>query len=810
MWVYFKIAVIFLMVYRTVVCEACSDGCRCQNDVMTCDVVIPPVLPTGIRSVFITNWACLFTEYGFKDHSWRTVLSLDLSSPKGDRTTNLFIRNNTFTNLRSLQFLGMHITCSYHDLDVVDSGAFYGLDKVIEVDFSNSERFSFDVLYAHLKDLNNLRNIRTLKLNSFTTYEYASLCFNSTFQTLLSLRGVTHIEAMNTYIKELYFDSYHKMCSTLKTVNIRDSIIAQLSYQKTLNACSSIRNLDISGTKHVYGKANLHNNYLSKHLDGRNEKPVVAYHQLIETVRQQTQYESKMLRSNNESDCEMDIKKDHNIEQTINQFRKLTSLAMDRLNDKVMFPPCVIKFNVSRAVNLSCENLSVQYNNAHILDFLLISYVTFNFLSINLSYNNISYFGKRVAIPFSSIRHLNVSHNSLFKMENGSEHQLGDMFEHLVNLQTVDLSFNGLAIIPETMFVTVYQIQSIYLNNNKLKQFSQKLLISAEYVDLSANSIETLDEKSMSWLNNMYAKRGNQTMFTVNLQNNPLMCICDNLLFLKWYVEAKFLVNTSRQTCQWNGKIEKLNQQLYLTIDNECSSPGRRRKQIIIISVIVTFVIIIGITAFLSGNRMKQTVVKRRKIARVRDLLSRDEFSYRYVAYMFEAEGESEHVRDRIHSFKHELENRFGFGRNMICTTRLDYIGSRFQEVFSLKNRAAVVIAIVTNNFCNCSVSKYVLETAYEESKPVVIVYVNDASIEHIQPPLFELARCSPVVKLTTRGGDIKWYPPTDRICEMLLELAHTKLSDAIATSNEDVESPMVTDNEYIDYSTYSVPGHRR
>ena len=754
----------------------CIEKCICREDVMTCKGIIPERIPTSIRIVRVSNWTCILPEQAFQHHTWRDVTSLDMSAPNVDIDPPLQITNKTFTKLKALSFLGLHFACGFHSVDNVAVDAFYGLNAITEVDFSNTPRFGFNVLYALFSDMENFKGLKTLTINRFSTVGYQHLTFNESFTDLLAIRGVRKIEATENFIEELYLNPDGLMCKSVESINTRDSTIGQINFKHSFNPCRSLRSLDLSGIRHLPVSDSSMMEYKNQRQTSRDVH-IAQQDDVLGDLFVVVNPGSTSIKhdSSRESGCEISLNLKDVAEFFMTQFRYLNYLSADNVNkNHLLLLPCVYKVNVTHPVNLTWENISIQNNDLQIMDSLIVTKYVFNFSSVNLSYNNIKYFGKRVATPFTSIKHLNLSHNNLFNMENGSRQQLEEMLELLINLETVDLSFNQLRSIPSEMFRNARQLKSIVLNNNNLEQFYQKRLIAAEFIDLRANKINSLDGKSRNWFDSMHSKRSPQFKFKVNLDNNPFICTCKNLAFIRWIVASKFLTRTSSgYKCHWEQEYITMDASAYSKIENICKSPEQAKKKVIISTVCVISGLGCVTAVGVFGRRIKRLVTKRRKIKHVLHELETETFRFRYLAYMLETDEDSERAKTSIHLFKQELESTFGFARNLVCTTEPKTIGSRFNEAFELKNNAAVVVAMVTDEFCSCSVSKYVLETAFEEQIPVVVVLVDGSTVDQLQSPVKELTKRSERVQLSCRDGLVDSSPSVRDVCDTLLELAH-------------------------------------
>ena len=101
-------------------------------------------------------------------------------------------------------------------------------------------------------------------------------------------------------------------------------------------------------------------------------------------------------------------------------------------------------------------------------------------------------------------------------------------------LKYVDMSNNNLRIIPADMFSMNLLLEIIDLSVNTLSYI--KINLSANEglreLNLRHNRIKTLAPELMNSMENMFASK--DTIFKLNLEENDLVCECDNIEFVAW------------------------------------------------------------------------------------------------------------------------------------------------------------------------------------------------------------------------------------------------------------------------------------
>ncbi|KAM8857297.1 toll-like receptor 8 [Synchiropus picturatus] len=274
-------------------------------------------------------------------------------------------------------------------------------------------------------------------------------------------------------------------------------------------------------------------------------------------------------------------------------------------------------------LDLSSNKVDLAYNNSFIelqkLEVLDLSYnphyfeaygVThnLNFLQnlpvlrvLNMSHNSIATL-KTKQMSSRSLAELQFGNNHLGQIWQNSDQSYDMIFTNLTNLTILDISFNSIMNIPDTVFQHLPRtLTKLSLSNNlltkfqweKLKDFDQLQVLnvshnslsdivgihshSLTFLDLSHNNIFHLDDgflvgapslQTLSLIKNKLATI-NQSSFettpkikTMMIHQNPLQCTCDSLDFILWIESGRI-------------KIPKL------TWDVKCDSPANQKGKLL-------------------------------------------------------------------------------------------------------------------------------------------------------------------------------------------------------------------------------------
>ena len=152
------------------------------------------------------------------------------------------------------------------------------------------------------------------------------------------------------------------------------------------------------------------------------------------------------------------------------------------------------------------------------------------------------------------------------------------------------------------------------------------------------NHIERLNAASRNSLDALYENRKamNETAnFHVDLRGNPFQCVCKSKGFLKWFISSPiFSVTRSMHHCQARGMTLPMNNEAIKEAEEDCERPIRRRRMIILASVLpaIGLTILIFVLIKLAKHFQRKTVRKRFE-DRVR-LIQDDEFEHRYLLFL--------------------------------------------------------------------------------------------------------------------------------------------------------------------------------
>lgn len=121
---------------------------------------------------------------------------------------------------------------------------------------------------------------------------------------------------------------------------------------------------------------------------------------------------------------------------------------------------------------------------------------------------------------------------------------------NLVSLKMISLKRNGLQSIDSDFFCSTPDLQELYLNGNRLSEFSlnTSCLHYLNWLDVSHNQISKIDNSSIAFI------RTGPSKYHLNLTENPFKCDCSLLDFYRFVKNV-----TDATSSQWpNIKLDQV------------------------------------------------------------------------------------------------------------------------------------------------------------------------------------------------------------------------------------------------------------
>ncbi|XP_060083793.1 toll-like receptor 2 [Ylistrum balloti] len=270
------------------------------------------------------------------------------------------------------------------------------------------------------------------------------------------------------------------------------------------------------------------------------------------------------------------------------------------------------------------------------------------------------------------------------------------VFYGLYSLTYVDLSENHFDTLhPMTFRDQRNALRVLLIAENAMKVFPREAVESLdhlEYIDVTGNDISRLTPSDCEIIDSL-KQRSEQ--FLVNLNNNPLVCSCEDLDFLHWVMTSRVLYNKDNLKCMTTRgdriQIKDL-QQNFERFQIDCASFNW-----LIVSIVLVFVSCL-LTVF--------SVVSWRYSAKLRVWFRQPtDGPFTHYAFISYSDKDAKWVRERLVpqldldglSFLCE-DKHFVIGKDL-ATNILDAIDNCYKSVF-----------VVSYHFLNCEWTRYAMQ----------------------------------------------------------------------------------------------------
>ena len=502
------------------------------------------------------------------------LTSLSLSGHEGRcHLVNIF--NNTFNYVPHLTFVNL-TKCQ---LQCVHAGAFVPLRNIEELDISDNQHLQFG----------NFRNVTYGLMNSSIQILHANAIVKR--WSVCNIMDEEYVQYLkNTGLHKLYFDynrvevfgkaTLFQLPETLWFISVRYNLFTFGPY--------------VFDLKHLKNVTHI---YLGQ--DCPSLQPHGSYERDNNVLEM-----SVFCDSHSDNICPV-----HNKYYSKYNTERFTipSPPVYKKIYTVIVPPNM------QVVALPCERVSavigwtrITSNNISALD------LSFNLFSqwigpveglekleiLDLSHNTAQYVSRHFFPSAPRVKVLNISSNSIgLMMRSGNETCILD---NLTSLEVLDMSFNGIHILPEYIFHDLVSAKTVNLSYNSLYldlPLRVNNMKNLETLDISNNQIRWFSDVLIQDLDTLAQSRN----VSIHMIFNTISCTCSNLGFLNWMKSSRIIfVDVHNYTCAFAnktfspmGKFEDVVNKL----QKECST-HLGLVLISIFSVVIVLLIISGGMAY--------------------------------------------------------------------------------------------------------------------------------------------------------------------------------------------------------------------
>ena len=736
--------------------ESCPDGCRCIETRMVCETQIPGHVPSNVTCVelYAVNMAEYASDPPFNKTAWEHITELFINVNEFENGTTVIhhdaftLRSKTFYQLQNLQ----HLSFINSNVQNMEPGTFAGVSGLETLNFKGNVNLRISDFIVGLRD-HNLSNLTSLRLCNISQSRGVANFFGADFFGLLSHTKLKHLDL--SYIDSAIMDTP----SFATSLPYLEEIVFEHAGYLGINIF----------------KANMDN------ADGAVYRTLRKININYSTIPPSIFKAAELLNSNTYI----------GYDAVPNNFTSVRARAcVPETVPSLLFG---VKFTSCLGVVMSFPVVSVNWTifclPYHPDDGLYLE-------ELDIAENGIEYFHPSLTTSATRLRSLDVSFNRLFKME---YQDFGRMVQNCPDLRTLVLSHNQLVAIPYEMFANSRNLETLYLSHNNLKHvdFDTSGLLQLEFLDMSHNSIASLDSSMRGRLDNLIVKYQSQKSINKSeklhllLHNNPLECSCETVEFEGWVIQAKTRCNVGDVRCHYKEAEVSLTESVYEESEFEC-------KLVIIYAVVgsVSGVCVLVLIVF-SVKCVKQWH-RKAKQRRLESVISKYKASCNTTSsqpipvFLSHSGADEEFVSLNILS---QMNNCL---QSMLCTsgTCVTTGDSSFrpgqyvaEEIIRCIEGSRVIVACVSQQFCKSHWCRNEIVVSQMENKPLVLLFLEhvktDSMPRCLRTPFNKTTRCK-VHKSET--GEVSLQPDMETICESILQLM---------TKNNEHRESVKTDLEY-------------
>lgn len=249
-------------------------------------------------------------------------------------------------------------------------------------------------------------------------------------------------------------------------------------------------------------------------------------------------------------------------------------------------------------------------------------------------------------------------------------------------------------------------------------------------------------------------------------------CSCDTIEFAQWLISSKFVVNESPVTCVWRGTRINLNPNSLSVIQQNCSK--KSTALYVCLGVACVIVVAVVATGLAIGIKKKR---KLRKCKRNRDRaplnLRNDTFDSKHIVFLMFSHKDEELVRQYFLSSLNYSISTFIQRQPNIAVGDDDFRPgfNILNEMLQTIQGSAVMMAVVSNNFCESRFCNDEHERAIDLEKPVVLVMAENVDESSMTPVLRDLFRRTVRGQIGVNSDSLVCTPTMEDLFYSVLEL---------------------------------------
>ncbi|KAH3773547.1 hypothetical protein DPMN_174909 [Dreissena polymorpha] len=346
------------------------------------------------------------------------------------------------------------------------------------------------------------------------------------------------------------------------------------------------------------------------------------------------------------------------------------------------------------------------------------------------------------------------------------------LLTHNPSVETIDLARNNIVSIPNNFFNNTNYMKHISLSGNSISQitFNIKSMGEIEILDLSHNSITSLNQKSRDYISSNMSPN-----FSVLLDGNPLSCaVCEDYEFIQWLLlDSTPVHNIQNLTCR-NQTLEneQITDMTLNKLKKMCDEPLERRN-LIIVSIVapvvsLTVVVIVAVTI----SRCVKQMNNMRKIKKAEGLLQRGTDAYEFAAFLAFCSNDEHFVYHHVKpNLEEALKSRLSTQRELVCIgdNHFNFGKAILDESVRCIRRSSLVICLLSDAFFMSDYCLTEFQQAHHMDKRIIF-FVKGQIDESMLTPGMEV--------LYRNQARVLWSEDDNR--EYIMKTTWDKVSDSI------------------------------
>ncbi|XP_071126444.1 toll-like receptor 4 [Mytilus edulis] len=320
----------------------------------------------------------------------------------------------------------------------------------------------------------------------------------------------------------------------------------------------------------------------------------------------------------------------------------------------------------------------------------------------------------------------------------------GEILQHIPKLEIINLADNRIPYLPYNFFKFQTMLIEINLGGNLLEDLSFQIshMQNLSYLDLSTNRFSSLNSTVRGQLETIIKSNPN---LTVNLSNNPLICSCDTIQFIKWMSQTKIrFTKIQSYKCRLyndNNELLKEPKRVYEILKKKCSS---YTALLVVLSIFIIFFVVVLLCGLVYRHRWKLRFMYYMTKNRYQNLSRKqsDDEQYEYDAFISYEEEDAAFVHN------HLLLNLEEDAKLKLCIHKRDFQPGKdiSENITSGIRNSRNVVAILSQTYlesywCLFEYKMARMESIYVRDRENMFILVSLVDLSAINLPLCVLEK---------------------------------------------------------------------